>query len=573
MMRRSLAVAALLLLAPPALSAQNAPAQPANRAALVTQAAAAYENVEPDRALQLARAALDPALGGADTTWVRALHLLAQVLVENGNEPDARTWARWGMRLNPTMRIDTVNYLAGVVSVLRDARAYASVRTDSDDLTRMTWTWPGRTSTATQGTLRLDPSPMSAAIRVTVSNAATTPGGARGTPVGQLVAGAGLALPPGSYEIEVTATGFLPARITREVLPGATLTLAFQLTSSAVISATITDAARQNAYRSTAALSVSRFGTPAPACAAGVVAGSRLLLTSYTAIRGADALTVRINGQPVTGELRVAAYDAGANLAVVVLPAARTDSVALATQIIDGQSAWAITLAQCATIADTRANIDEWAQRPLGALRLSTTIAQGVNGAPVVDYLGRLAGVWTAGAGAIPAPNASAQLAQARQAITAQQTVTLAEVARRESHLYGGVTVATDVPGATVKLTGLERWHWTEVTAGATGPAPYNFSGPMGRYRLETSAPGLQTRTQEIVIRPGETIRVAVPLRTAVAQGPQGPAQPQAAPKKSKKWVWIAVIGGAAGAAAALGGGGGTPAATTGSINISVPNP
>ncbi len=571
MIRRTLALIALLFLAPLAASAQAAQ-QPTSRLGLVTQATAAYENVDPDRALQLARAALDPVFGAPDTVWVRALHLLAQVLVENGNEPDARTWARWGMRQNPGMRIDTVNYLAGVVTVMREARTYTANRTDSDDLTRMTFTWPARTSTATQGTLRLNPSPNPTGLRVTVFNAPPTAGGARGTAISQLVAGPGLALPPGSYDIEVTATGFLPARVTREVLPGATVTLAFQLTSSAVITATISDAALQTATRAVAALSVTRFGAPAPACAAGAVTNTRLMVTSYTAIRGADGLTARINGAPVTGELRVAAYDAATNLAVVVLPAPRTDSIPLTTQIIDGQSAWALALAQCATVSGTRTNIDEWSQRPLGALRLGATLAQGTPGTPVIDYLGRLAGVWTAGSGAIPAPNAAALITQAQQAIATQQTITLADVARRENHLYGGVSIIADIPGATVRVTGLERWHWSEITAGTSGAAPFNFAGPMGRYRVETSSAGLPTRTQEIVLRPGETIRVPVALRVAQAP-PSGPAA-QPAKKGMPKWVWVAVIGGGAAAAAALGGGGGGGGgASTGSVVITVPNP
>ena len=98
---------------------------------------------------------------------------------------------------------------------------------------------------------------------------------------------------PGTYEIQVSASGYLPARISREVLPGATLTLSFQLTSAAIVSGTITESARQAVYRSTAALSVTRFGTPAPACAAGTVTGGRLLLTSYSAIRGAESLAAR----------------------------------------------------------------------------------------------------------------------------------------------------------------------------------------------------------------------------------------------------------------------------------------
>jgi hypothetical protein len=559
-LRRLLVLVALLLTVGVTAQAQN------TRPALLQQATAAYDNFETARALDLARAALDPALGAPDSSWVRSLHLLAQVLFENGNEPDARTWARWGMRTNPGMVIDSVNFLAGVVGILRQARAEVGSRTASDELTRMVRVWPARGSNATTGLLRLDPSPMSDTLIVSVTSA-------QGTPVASLIAGPGLTLPAGSYEISVSARNFLPARITREVLPGSTLTLSFSLTPAAVLSGTITDAARQNVYRSTAALSIARFGAAAPACAAGVVTGGRFLLTSYSAIRGGDQLSLTIGGAPVTGDLRVAAYDVTSNLAVLYLPAARTDSVAISAQVIDGQAVWGVGLAQCRTLSDTRSTVDEWTQRPLGALRLGDAVAQGVPGAPVVDFQGRLTGLWTGGTNAAAAPNATALFATARTNVSAQSTLTIAEVARRESHAFGGVSVVADVAGAQVRLVGLERWHWGEITTGTTGASPFNFSGPMGRYRLETSAAGLPSRTQEIVVLPGQTIRVAVPLRT-VAGG--GGGQPQAAAKKGMpKWIWFAVIGGGAATAAAMGGGGGGGGGgpTTGSINISVPNP
>ena len=201
-------------------------------------------------------------------------------------------------------------------------------------------------------------------------------------------------------------------------------------------------------------------------------------------------------------------------------------------------------------------------------------MAQGVPGSPVVDYLGRLTGVWSGGTSAIPAPNAAALFDIARRNIATQQTLAVNEVSRRENHIFGALAVTADLPGASVRLIGLERLHWAAITAGATGPAPFNFSGPIGRYRLETSAPGVTARTQEVVIRAGETIRIGVPLR-AVASAPLG-GPPPAAVKKGgiPKWVWFAVIGGAAGAAALGGGGGGSGGgggATTGSINLSIP--
>ena len=555
MMRRILALLALVCAVGMPVRAQTP------RAALLQQASAASDNFETARAIELARAALDPALGAPDSVWVRGVHVLAQLLFENGNEPDAHTWARWGMRLNPTMPIDSVNFLSGVVGILRQARDSARVRTAGDELTKVVWQWPARGSTATQGIVRVDPSPMSVPLNITVTNAT-------GTPVGQLIAGPGLTLAPGTYEISAAASGFIPVTIKREVLPGVTTTFAFQLAPSVLISGTISTGAREAVYKSTAAISVQRFGAAAPACAAGAVTGGRLLLTSYAAIRGADALAMTIGGQPVTGDLKVAAYDATSNLAVVLLPAARADSIAIAGQIVDRQAVWGVQLAQCRTLSDSRSAIDEWTQRPLGSLRLSDPIPS-VAGAPVVDYLGRLAGISSGATTAIPAPTAAALIDLARRNVAAAQLMTVAEVARRENHVFGAVAVTADVPNATVKVTPLERWHWAELAT--SGTAPFNFAGAVGRYRLETSAPGLPSRTQEITILPGQTARVAIPLRTVAAGGA---GQPAAAAKKGgmPKWVWIVALGGVgAAAAAAGGGGGGGGGASTGSLNLSIP--
>ena len=223
---------------------------------------------------------------------------------------------------------------------------------------------------------------------------------------------------------------------------------------------------------------------------------------------------------------------------------------------------------QCSTRSDTRALVNEWQQRPLGNLRLSETIAQGVPGTPLVDYQGRLTGIWTGATDAIAAPNAATLLATARTNITAQQTLALVDVARRENHLYGSIQITSDVPTARVVVTQLEAWHWRDLTT--TGAAPMTFSGPMGRYRVEVSSTGLPTRTQDIVVRAGETVRANVALRTVAGGG----APAASARRGPPKWVWIAG-GGVAVAAIALGGGGGgggggTP---TGGIIISVPNP
>ena len=79
--------------------------------------------------------------------------------------------------------------------------------------------------------------------------------------------------------------------------------------------------------------------------------------------------------------------------------------------MIETQAVWGVGLNQCATRTDTRAVVNEWQQRPLGALALSATVAQGVPGTPLVDYQGHVTGIWTGGTEAIAAPNAAALLA------------------------------------------------------------------------------------------------------------------------------------------------------------------
>jgi hypothetical protein len=550
---RRLIASSLLVLSVVGIAAGTVAAQD-TRASLMRQATQAYDDFAPERARELARAALDPALGAPDTLWARGVHLLSQVLFEAGEEELAHTWARWAMRTNPTMRIDSTNFLAGVVAALDSARRAVGARTAGDEVTRTTWQWAARGSQETQGRIRFDPVLMPVPANVVVQG------------VGLVPAGPGVPVAPGSYVIAVSAPGYLDARIVREVLPGVTVTLAFSLVPSIVASNTIEEPVRQAAYRSVAALSTTRFGAP-PACgAATFVSGQgRLAVTTYSAIRGATALSASFQGstQPVT-DVRVAAYDATANLAVLLFPAARPDSSRITANVIESQAVWGVGLNQCATRSDTRAVVSEWQQRPLGQLRLSAPVAQAVPGTPLVDYQGNLTGIWTGGTEAIAAPNATALLATARTNITGQQTMALADVARRENHLYGSLRI-TGAATARTEVTPLEAWHWAGLAASGTGPML--FHGPQGRYRVQLTTPGRTPETREVVVRPGEV--VAVNFANIVATGGGAAAPRRGVPR----WVWIAGGGAAVAVAALAGGGGGDGGSNTGSVVVVVPNP
>jgi hypothetical protein len=513
---------------------------------LLRQATTAYDDFDIARAARFARAALDPSLGARDTTWARGVHLLTQLLIEDNQQAQAETWAKWAMRLEPTLQIDSVNFLGGVVTALREARAAAG-RTAADDATRETFGWPTATATGTEARLRLAPSAVPVSVLV------------RG--VGLLTAGAGITLAPGTYELEVSASGYLPLRITREALPGVITEFAFTLTSAAAAANTLAADVRARVNRSIVPLTVTRFGTP-PACAVGVTAaGGRLVLTSYHAVRGADGVASGATGGDA---VRVAAWDVAANLAVLVVPNAPADTLPLAATLIDGQALFGIGLAACRTTNETRVVLNAWEGRPAGSLALSEPLAGDVLGSPFVDFQGSIAGVWNAGPTAVPAAVIASLLRTARTNVAAGRLVTPQALAVQENHRFGTVVIAADVPNATIRVTPVEAWHWEGLVASGNGPL--TFSGPAGRYRVQASAPEMQARTQEITITAGASTRSTISLR--VAQGPQAVGPRRGMPK----WVWIAVVGGGAAAALALGGGGGG-GTSGGSIGISVPNP
>jgi hypothetical protein len=531
-------VAAALALVPADVQAQD-------RAALLQQARAAIDDFDSPRAIRIARSALDPVLGPLDSTWAVGVHLLTQILLEEQQNELARTWAQWAMRTSPNMPVFTEGFLSTVGALLTEARGVA-VRTAGDDATRERYTWPGTAAESNEARFRVGTGPAPVTVLV------------RGIGI---VGPQGLVVPPGTYELEVSGSGLLPMRVTREALPGITTEFTFTLTSAAAAANTLAPDVMARVARATIPLQVTRFGAPA-ACAVGVASGGqRLVLTSYHAIRGADAIAAN-------GEVRVAAWDVTANLAVLVLPAAAPDTLAAAGALTDGQALWGVALAECRTPTETRVLLNAWEGRPAGALLLSATPQNAAIGSPMVDYQGQLAGVWSGGGRAAPATVVAPLVARALENVVAQRLLTPQQVAQQENHRYGSVVVAVDVPGATVRMTALEAWHWEELNA--SGPAPFTFRGAAGRYRLEVSAPNVAPRSQEVVIRAGETVRTAVSLR-AVAQGPAAPAG--AARRGVPKWVWAVAIGGAVAGGLALGGGGGGGGPSGGSINISVPNP
>ncbi|MBI3981886.1 MAG: hypothetical protein HY337_03175, partial [Gemmatimonadetes bacterium] len=133
----------------------------------------AYDDLDAARAQALLRGALNPAEGPADSLWQRGVQLLAQILVEENREAEARTWLRWGFRLSPGMVLDSVTFLPQVVAAAREAQATSRQASPGDPVTRTSWEWTAPGAPANQGRIRI------AAPRVT-------------TPVNALVRGVGV---------------------------------------------------------------------------------------------------------------------------------------------------------------------------------------------------------------------------------------------------------------------------------------------------------------------------------------------------------------------------------------------
>ena len=526
----------------------------------------AYDDLDPARAQTLLRGALNPAGGPPDSLWQRGVQMLAQILVEEDRAAEAQTWLRWGFRIAPNMVMDTVTFLPDVVTAARAARTAAAAPSPGDAVTRTSWEWSAPGAPAGQGRLRVLAPNVSAPVNALVQGGVVIQSGGQTT------------VAAGTFNVQAAAENFLPTQVTREVLPGITTVLQFDLVSAAA--ASIAENVRTAALRQLVPLNVQRFQTQ-PACGTGAyVSRDGLVITSYQAIRGAEAIEARTApDRTVRDELRVAAWDIANNLAVIVLPVTRTDSLPLAAQTPASGFVWALGLRGCTTAADVRTRV---AAQPTGArLDLTDSLIPGDNAGPVIDADGRLVGVHGQGRQAAVFSAVRALLQQARTAVTQRQTLTPAQVALRVNHAYGAVAIAADVTGATARVTPIETWQWPETAR--SGSLPLTFAGPMGRYQLEVTFPGQAARRQEFTLRAGQLDRLSIPVTPVVAEGQRGQVGPGAQRRGGGVPVPLIIAGiGGAGAAAFLvlgkkappvNGNGNGNGSTTGDITVTIPNP
>ncbi len=535
------------------------------RSQMIRDATEAYDNFETGRALQLLVVALNPNLGATNDAWASGVQLLAQILIEQGNDSLANVWLRWAVRTERDMEVDDVTYLPEVVAAFRAARSIVGPPTQGDLASETSWGWSASAG-GELGALRIIsdvPAPLQVRIRE----------------VGAVRPGESIDLRPSSYRVEATAEGYMGAEVEREVLPGVETVVRFNLQRMAVADSVLYAEAETAALAQLARVRVERYGT-GPSCAAGAFVGADgLFLTTYTTVRGGEAIELELSdGQRVSEGIAVASYDTDANVAVLKVPVTRGDSLSLAPGPAEGQYVWGLGYPGCGSAELTRLNIAGWPSPPTGPFQLSDSLDYGPQGGPLIDQTGAVVGLLAGYRSAIPADRTATSLDAAHRNINEQQLMALQEVAERENHLYGAVDISADVPGSLVRIEPLDSWHWPE--AGATGALPFRFTGPMGRYGLELLVDDQLQHEEEFTISPSLTEQ----LTLALQQIAQVPTTPQAEVRTGggKKFPWpIALIGvaGAGAAVALLAGGGGEepppngPPTGPGSITITIPNP
>lgn len=357
------AVALLLIGAPTAVEAQD------SRAELVE--AARNEFDVGARTALLARAA-DPGLAPLDTLWALAVYDLAAVLVDQNRDELAGLWLRWAAR-HGTWPIDRNWYAPAVVQAYDDAVPAGLAAQEADARQSSTsWRWPDGLDLEAAGVLETTVTDPSAQVTVdVVGEGSIAPGGA-------------LSLEPGTYELVASAPGFETLRATREVLPGATTVMSFDLVPL------LPDDVRSGVASSLVRIRFMRGGEQV--CTNGLVARSEgLVLTSLGPIQGATSLEV-VRGGDAYGDVSVAARDPNRNLAVLRFGALGLPVLPTTTEAGSDQYVWSVHHPGCAPATSARARLADW-NPSAGSAPLVESLPPDALGAPVVDRAGTLLGV------------------------------------------------------------------------------------------------------------------------------------------------------------------------------------
>jgi len=166
-------------------------------------------------AVALLSKGLDPKAGPPNQLWQQGVERLADMLLVLRQDSLAATWLRWAIRLAPDFDVDPELVPPAVVRAAASARAFVDATPHDRFVARTHFDWPTTISAQAPGIVRLAPAPIPITARVGADQF--------------LRGGESRGLSSASYDVVVSAPGYLPTRLTVEVLPGVTTVVAVSL--------------------------------------------------------------------------------------------------------------------------------------------------------------------------------------------------------------------------------------------------------------------------------------------------------------------------------------------------------
>ena len=388
--------------------------------------------------------------------------------------------------------------------------------------------------------------------------------------------------------------GVGPGMATVEVrIRGATASLSVTVNGAA--GAPMVSLAEATLAANAVKIEANRFNSPTE-CAVGIFTGRPgLLVTTYTAIRGAERVSATDGSGMPLGTVEIIAYDVDENLAVLRV-SARGATGATVRELQDaGGPVTAAAFPGCGATTLREVSVAQLSGN-LRNISLSESLGSEYVGGALVDSQGDVVGIVTGPNSASGVGPLNALLDAAE---TGGKTETAAQVAAREGHLYGAVALRSSAEGARARISPSGATAWPEIAT--ERELPFTFAGPAGFYNADLIVDGNIASARVIRIQRGvlgqenltETRPIAQQEQPRPAPGqqqppPGGQLPPEAAVSGGGGFpmpiIIVAVLGG--GVAALLaggggngngngggGGGGGGGGSGTGTLTITIPVP
>lgn len=139
-----------------------------------------------------------------DTAWASGVHILLDALLVT-DTANVEIWARWAVRAWPALRADSIAFPPAVARRIVTALVAFAARSAEDTLALTVWE-PAADWAAGRGVLRLARGPVDVIAII--------------EGVGTILPGESRTLPSAVYTLSITADGYQPLRVSREVVPG-----------------------------------------------------------------------------------------------------------------------------------------------------------------------------------------------------------------------------------------------------------------------------------------------------------------------------------------------------------------